>query len=1169
MNGRCRVALRRLTGALAVLTVAAALPVLAATPAVADTAPPVPGTPPTVSADVLPTVQVNGVVWAQVVVGRTVYVTGEFTSARPAGAPTGTNESPRSHALAYDVVTGALLPWAPALNAQGLALVASADGSTIYLGGDFTSVSGVNRFRLVGVDAVSGAVVPRFTPGMNARVRSLAISGGTLYAGGIFTTAAGLARTRLAAFSTADGAVLPWAPSADAEVMALVAPPTGGKVVVGGRFTTLNGEPVYGLGALDTATGSTLPFAVNAVVRNAGDAAAIYSLQADATQVYGTGYTFGSGGNLESSFAADAATGALVWVSGCRGDTYSGAPIGGVYYIVGHPHDCSQIGAFPQTNPWTYQRAIALGTGPAADGRVNTGGSFAGRPAPEVLHWLPTLAVGSYTGQDQAAWSVAGTADYVVLAGEFPSINGVAQQGLARFARTTTAPNREGPQGYSTLTPALSGIAPGTVRATWTAAWDRDNTRLTYELLRGATLGTAVVVDRRTLDTTWWKRPTMLFTDTGAPAGSTQSYRVRATDPFGNTMVSTTAAVAVPAGAAPGASSYREAVRADAPTHYWRLGESGGTTAFNLTGPADLTLTGSPQLGAPGALAGDTDTAVVLPGTATVPASTTGAAVAGPQTFSVEAWFRTTTTRGGKIIGFGNRNDADSTSYDRHLYMTDGGQLVLGVSSSGMRTVTSPIAYNDGRWHHVVGALGAGGLTLFVDGRQVAGRADTTGAAAYNGYWRVGGDQIGTGWPSRPTGNSFAGSLDEVAVYPTALSAQAVTAHWDRGRGVVPNQAPTAAFTSTATNLTVAVDAAGSTDADGTISGHAWNFGDGTTGTGATAQHTYITAGTYTVTLTVTDDDGATATATRSVVATNPPPPNQPPTASFAGAVTDRSVALDATASTDPDGTISGHAWNFGDGTTGTGATAQHTYAAAGTYTVTLTVTDDDGATATATRSVVATNPSVGATVAVDAFGRTVAAGFGTADAGGAWTATGSGTAASVDAGSGRVSVGAGRTATLRLPSVLQRDVDVRHSVWLEAMPTGGGSYLSTTVRSTAGGDYRARTRVLASGEVQISLTRVVGGTETVLTGSWTVPGLTWTTGTRLLVRAQATGSTPTTLQMKVWTAGTAEPAWQRTVTDTTPGLQQPGAVGLVSYLSGSATATLANRVDDLVVTLP
>ena len=55
----------------------------------ADTAPVDPTEPETVAADSLPTVQIDGVVWDQLVVGNTVYATGSFTSARPAGSVNG------------------------------------------------------------------------------------------------------------------------------------------------------------------------------------------------------------------------------------------------------------------------------------------------------------------------------------------------------------------------------------------------------------------------------------------------------------------------------------------------------------------------------------------------------------------------------------------------------------------------------------------------------------------------------------------------------------------------------------------------------------------------------------------------------------------------------------------------------------------------------------------------------------------------------------------------------------------------------------------------------------------------------------------------------------------------------------------------------------------------
>jgi subtilisin family serine protease/PKD repeat protein len=60
--------------------------------------------------------------------------------------------------------------------------------------------------------------------------------------------------------------------------------------------------------------------------------------------------------------------------------------------------------------------------------------------------------------------------------------------------------------------------------------------------------------------------------------------------------------------------------------------------------------------------------------------------------------------------------------------------------------------------------------------------------------------------------------------------------------------------------VAIIFDGSGSYDSDGTITSYDWDFGDGTTGTGISPTHTYVTAGVYSATLTVTDDDGATAT---------------------------------------------------------------------------------------------------------------------------------------------------------------------------------------------------------------------------------------------------------------------------------------------------------------------
>ena len=167
----------------------------------------------------------------------------------------------------------------------------------------------------------------------------------------------------------------------------------------------------------------------------------------------------------------------------------------------------------------------------------------------------------------------------------------------------------------------------------------------------------------------------------------------------------------------------------------------------------------------------------------------------------------------------------------------------------------------------------------------------------------------------------------------------------------VRNQPPVASFTESAhtvdTSETIYFDASDSYDPDGTIVSYSWDFGDGTTGTGVTVQHSYAQDGTYTVTLTVTDNDGATDTAeaTKTVL-------NQSPVASFTESAhtvdTSETIHFDASDSYDPDGTIVSYSWDFGDGNTATGVEVDHAYEDDGVYTVTLTVVDDDGATDTA-----------------------------------------------------------------------------------------------------------------------------------------------------------------------------------------------------------------------------
>ncbi len=172
----------------------------------------------------------------------------------------------------------------------------------------------------------------------------------------------------------------------------------------------------------------------------------------------------------------------------------------------------------------------------------------------------------------------------------------------------------------------------------------------------------------------------------------------------------------------------------------------------------------------------------------------------------------------------------------------------------------------------------------------------------------------------------------------------------------VGNQAPIAKLSVTPTSgiapVTVSASTAGSSDPDGSIASTTIDFGDGTVVNGASASHSYSVAGNYTVKATVTDNLGASSITTQAVSITANQAPIARLTISPANGTAPLSVTADATASSDPDGTIASASINFGDGVIQSGLKASHTYSNAGNYTVNVTVTDDRGASSSAIATV-------------------------------------------------------------------------------------------------------------------------------------------------------------------------------------------------------------------------
>lgn len=1104
-----------------------------------------------VTSDVLPTTQIDGIAWDQEIVDNTVFVGGEFTTARPAGSAPGVNTTPRANMLAYDITTGELnTAFQADTNARVNVIAVSPDKSRIYVGGAFTTIQGQNRWRIAAIDVATGKLVNTFQPQVDASVNSIVVTDSAVYVGGVFSRANGVARTRLAAFSPTDGSLLGWAPTANNNVKAMTLTPDQSRVIVGGQFSMLNGVASPGTGSLDATTGTLYPFALNKVVKNGTTNTGIYSLSTDGKVVIGTAFNY-TEGVYEGVFMVDPYSGAIKWLADCHGDSYDATVMANQVYAVSHHHNCSNVGSFPQFTPDIYKRADAWTYDATTTVKTNSQSgysNYAGNPAPSQIDWYPDLLPGSYSGEYQAAWTSESNDKYLVLGGEFPKVNGIGQQGLVRFAVPGVAPSKDGPviTGVD-LMPAIA-VKGTTATLSWTASWDRDNEHLKYLVYRSDNPSTPLATLES--DSLWWDRPAMKYVDTTMAPSTTYNYWVVAVDGDGNRArgnnVQATSTAVLPA------DTYYRSVMVSNPAHYWRLGEASGSIAADSAGSANMTLRYATRNKA-GILTGDTATSFA--GTTSSAGGTT-LGEASPNVFTSETWFKTTTTSGGMLLGFGSSSSGSSTSYDKQIYMTSAGNLAFGVNSGARRAVISPARYNDGTWHHVAAQLSSAGMKLFVDGQQVAQNASyTSGQAIMKGYWRLGGDSV-TGWPSAPASRWFNGTLDESAVYLSALDAATIREHAATGGAKVTNTAPVASFTQTCTAEVCSFDGAASSDAESPVKSYAWDFGDGTTGTGAQVKHTYVNGGSFNVTLAVTDDLGTTGTTTQDVLVKLA---NKAPVAAFTTTVDALAVAVDGSTSTD-DGNVEKYEWNFGDGSIDTGMTATHSYAEAGTYTVTLVATDNEGVSSTTTRKVTIT--SNGTVVAQDDFG-TVETKWGTADTGGTWTYVQSAANHSTDGKAGLLTLNPGVMTNAQL-AVQATDVVVNTDIAIDKLPAGGPVNVQVAARRVGTTDYRAKVRLLVDGSATIAVTRVVNGAETVLK-EVAVPG-GYTIGAPLHVQLSVTGTAPTTVAAKAWT-GATEPATATVqASDSTAELQVAGGVGIVSYASAAlSNGPVVVSIDNLV----
>ena len=775
---------RLLSGLLAAALVPlGAITLAPAAPAAADPAPAgAAGAPATVSADALPTAQINGIVWDQVVVGDIVYAVGKFSAVRPAGSPAGQNESLRGNAMAYNINTGEVLNWAPTTNGTINAITASADGQTLYLGGEFTAINDQTAWRVGAVRAADGQRVP-LGAAANGSVKALSVSadGQTLYMGGAFTQINSSARQRAAALNLGTQRLTDFAPKVDNYyVRSIVGAADGSAVAIGGAFESVDGsnKPGYGIAILEN-DGSLRRNNASSVVRGAGAWASVMSVKADEQGLYAASYS--QTGSFEGVMRLNWTTGDIDYMADCHGDTYDMLPAGDVVYAASHTHDCSNIGGFPDaTNQ--YHNAVAYTNAPTGTVQhTHHKGyqDYEGQAATTNLNFYPDFTPGKISGATQATWTVEGNDKYVVYGGEFLAVNGTAQQGLVRFARRDIAPNKQGPMDKGGAF-KVTGSSPraGVVSLSFKANWDRDDKTLTYNVYRDSMNGQPV--SSQSVTAGFWERSDLSATDVVDP-GTTHRYRVQVTDQWGASTVSDW--VTVKAGEGQGLSKYGARVLADGAAHYWSFDETDGDKAEDFVAQRNMTIRGGAyKRGGESVLGSGASLAMTSDSNNKSHAATRVASQA-PTAFSMEAWVRTTSTSGGQIMGYGSSEDNQSWSRDRMVYMRNDGTLSFMLYPDKLTTVTTPKSYNDGQWHHIVASMSpTAGATLYVDGNLAAFDGTMTSGQSYSGYWRIGGDSL-DGVNGQPSNTNIQADIDEAAVYSTPLSARQIAEHYTAATG--------------------------------------------------------------------------------------------------------------------------------------------------------------------------------------------------------------------------------------------------------------------------------------------------------------------------------------------------------------------------------------------------
>ncbi len=1029
----------------------------------------VPGTTPNIA---------DGTVFAITTVGNEVIVGGSFTQAANHGSST---EISRPYLLAFDATTGELsTSFAPVLDGRVDALEPGPRPDSVYVGGNFKTVNGAKSKGVTLLDTRTGSVVGNFKPpAMDGGVRSLALVGSRLFIAGIFTSLDGYARGGLASLDATTGALDDFADvqfaghhnydgtrrTAQGGVgpRAIAVNPAGTRMMVVGNFKTADGLPRDQIAMLDLdgAKATVDPnWATNKYT------AACYSSSFDTyvTDVqysadgsyFATTAAGGAGTNSDGSQSlcdavagwSASSSGSAVqpsWVDYTGHDSlWSVAISGSAIYVGGHVRWVNNANGSDSAGAGAVPRPGLAALDPASGMPLswNPGRNPRGAGAYALYVNSSGLYVGSdtnYIGNFQ--YHRGKVAFFPLAGGAAPTSTATAQlPGNLYVAgpQTSSGSGSSGGGGWCRLFPQLCG--GGSSNATFGDALDYHsvdgttvgslkavaNTGVAWSNTRGAfavgdsifygdtdgnlykasfdgtTVGTPVVVDPYD-DPTW----------DSVQTGSGQTYQ----------------------GVKPGyyseMSSVTGAFYADGRLYYTLYGKSAlywrwfspdsgaiGAQEFSVSSMdfskvAGLTLSGSTLYYAN---SGD-GTLHTVAFTAGTVDSSTDTTVSGPsidgndwRARSLFVWASSapnqaptasaTVTCNRSVCSFDGTasTDADGTVA---LYSWDFGDGTTGTGATTTHSYAKPGNYSvslvvtdnsnaqSKPWTGTASVADSGAAVQFIAQAQFNGRTANPSvvvpATVASGDHELLFAAVGTPGvtTTAPTGwtqiaQTARGQLETTVFERTATSADArstvrlplassakvdlqLVDYSGVADGTPVLATATDSFVAVHKTAPVSVSTAGSwvlsywsTRISGTATwtlpnplasrGVGYGTGGGHVDAAIADSGGAPPVGTYPSQTASQDAASGKAVMVSIVLApSGPPPPNQLPTAKATVSCSGAVCSFDGTASSDPDGAVASYAWDFGDGSKGTAATATHVYAKAGDYPVSLVVTDDRG----------------------------------------------------------------------------------------------------------------------------------------------------------------------------------------------------------------------------------